>query len=264
MVFIIAIPVVGVIWLAQGEQEKILQQKEDILLNTKAVETEYFEPSQQIVRELISRILPAQFDVKNAEYTISDLNGDNTPELIITATEQLDDTSSRPSATLIQIVSVLNREGKYTSLGKIQYQERIRGVPVVKELRDIDGDNQKELIVSLMYGGVSSAAEGILDVDFSNKKLSWVQLRDEEGRQQDAIFFLASAVAHYNYFEIQDIDKDGNQEIIEVFAQVLPGTSNPECDAIVYEWNGNLFSYNRNLSKTVLSQLGSNCELQNS
>ena len=127
IVFIISIPILGIIWLAQDKQEKTVQQKEETLSNSETVETEYFEPSQQTIKQLINKILPAQFDVKNAEYTISNLNEDNTPELIITAIEQLGDPFSPPSTALIRIVSVLNPEEEYESMGRLEYQELLRG-----------------------------------------------------------------------------------------------------------------------------------------
>lgn len=243
----------GIWWLSR--------EKADITIDEltgstgKVSEPEFFIPSEELVLDVINKVLPDQFAKSSATYTVADLNHQEGPELIIGTIEDISDLSSRPATAAVYVVSLLNTEGEYELLGKLEYTEWLRGIPEVKELIDLDGDGKEEIIMSLLYGGASSSAVGILTLNDSDKRLRWAQFRDQAGKQQDAVFIIGASAVHHNYFETR-----GNQ-IIEVLAQRLAGNTAFVCEANVYEWDGNLFSYSKQLSENTLSELGSDCRL---
>jgi len=262
-VFLIIVLVIGIgIFVLTGKRETPDEPQNTELRGDKEVAIEFFEPSEEMIENIIKDVLSPKFNASTATHTVTNLDHTAGPELIIGAVERNADSSALPNTGIIQIVSILNLEGEYERIGKIEYQERLRGVPTLKNVQDIDGDGSQELIVSLMYGGASSVVEGILHVDFSNNKLTWAQLQDKDGQKQDAIFVLSATFGHNNYFEIRDINSDGHKEIVEVFAQTLPGDSGLSCDAAVYQWNGDTFVYNDDLSQQVFLQLDSECRIQ--
>jgi len=261
-VFLFIVLVIGIgIFVLTGEQKTLYDSQNTELQRDREVSIEFFEPSEEMIESLIKDTLSPKFNASTATHTVTNLDHKAGPELIIGAVERNADSSALPNTGIIQVVSILNKEGEYERVGRIEYQEMLRGVPTLKKAEDINGDGVQELIVSLMYGGASSAVEGILHVDLSNKALTWVQLQDKDGHKQDAIFVLSATFGYQNYFEIRDINSDGRKEIVEVFAQTLPGDSNLSCDAAVYQWNGELFSYNELLSQTALSELDPECRL---
>ena len=263
LLFVFIVLVIGIgIFVLMGEQETLPEIQNTQLQDTKKESVEFFEPSEEMIQNIIRSALGVKFDASSATHTIVNLDRKDGPELIIGAVQVTAHSSVLPNTGVIQVVSILNLEGEYERIGKIEYQEMLRGVPVLKKVQDIDGDGVQELIMSLMYGGASSVVEGILHVDFSSNELTWVQLQDKDGQKQDAIFVLSATFGYQNYFEIRDIDSDGQKEIIEVFAQTLPGDSGLSCDAVVYKWDGTLFSYNEALSQAALSELGPDCKMQ--
>mgnify|MGYP001607280631 FL=1 len=89
--------------------------------------------------------------------------------------------------------------------------------------------------------------------------MQWVQMRDENGQVQAAIFILTASATYSNNVQILDIDKDGKKEFVEITAQTLFDTT--ECTANVYEWNGTLLAFDQSPSQQLLQSLGEDCAM---
>lgn len=251
ILFLIIIGIIGVGIFVLPTRTEAPHEQATPTQTTKADESEFFEPSETLARNIIKNALSAQFNTETATYKVADLDHKGGPELIIGAATE--------NTATIQVLAILNKEGAYERIGKIEYQELIREAPESKELSDIDGDGQEEIIMSLMYGGASSWAEGILDVDFAKRTTQWVQMRNKDGQIQDAIFVLAASAAYSNRFEILDIDNDGKKELSEIFAQAI--LDETECEVNVYEWDDTLFAFDKILSEQTRERLGSDCAM---
>ena len=248
---------VGIFVLTVQEEENAPEQQVQPQTNESG-DTASFELSEAMIQNIMKDALGTRFNAETAIYKVANLDHKGGPELIIGA--------ATGNTASIQVLTIKNGEGEYERIGKIEYQELIREAPEVKELADIDGNGQDEIIMSLMYGGAASVAEGILNVDFAAKAMHWVQLRDERGELQDAIFLLANTVSHHNRFHIQDVDKDGIKEITEIFAETLYNEKTDSfdvtnCEASVYEWDGILFVFDAALSEQTLRNLGKDCAM---
>jgi hypothetical protein len=252
VLFLIIIGIIGVgIFVLTANEEGLPEPRDTKLENGEPDTAAFFEPSETLVKNIIRNALDARFDSETATYKVADLDHKGGPELIIGAATE--------NTATIQVLGILNQKGEYERIGKVEYQESMREAPEVKELTDIDGDGQEEIIMSLMYGGAASWTEGILDLDFATKTTRWVQLRSEEGKLQDAIFTLASSAAHSNAFHIQDADTDGKKEIVEIFVQTL--SDQTECEVSAYEWNNTVFAFDKTLSEQTLQRLGADCAI---
>jgi hypothetical protein len=243
----------GIWWLSREEGQSLLI--EENMLDEVSEEPEFFTPSDALARSVITQVLSDQFADSSATYQVADLDHQGGPELIIGAVENIPDLSSRPATAAVYVVSLLDQEGAYERMGKLEYVEWLRGVPEVIKLADLDGDQHEEIIMALFYGGASSEAEGILKLNRSSKRLAWAQLRDQTGKQQDAIFIVGASAVYQNYFEVRE------DQIIEVFAQRLAGEDAFSCEATAYTWDGQFFAYNQQSSQNLLSQLGPDCRL---
>jgi len=259
LLLVILIGIGAGIFILSPQQANNVVSKSPAADNSEAPAAAFFDPSNELARQVIAKVLDTKFDTAKATYTIADLDGKNGPELIIGAVEDIADPLRRPLTATLQVVSLLNETGDYERVGRIDYQEWMRGVPEVKELKDVTGDTQPEIIASLLYGGASSWAEGVLQIDISAKKLEWLQMQNQQGQVQDAVFILAASAAHHNSVEFQDIDADANQELIEIFSQTI--FDETECTANVYKWTGTQFTYDANLSQQILDRLNSECIL---
>lgn len=225
-------------------------------------------PEDKRILEIINEILPDNLDKTSAKYSVNDLDEDRRPEIIITAVQFIPD----PYFPKVQegyfiVVTIIDGEGSYKKIGDLKHEADFRGAPEVKNLQDIDSNGQKEIFLDLKYGGAASFCEGILDLDFSNQNLDWVKFRSEKGDTQDAIFCLAASAMHHNTYIIEDLDRDGKKEIVEVYTWgELPQKPEEElgwrCEAKAYEWDGSLFSYNEELSKMMLPKLGPECRAE--
>lgn len=252
ILFLIIVGIIGVgIFVLTAQEEGSTEPRDTKLQSNEADEIAFFEPSETMIRNIMKDALGARFNAETATYKMANLDHKDGPELIIGAAEQ--------NTATIQVLTILNKEGDWERIGKVEYQELLRGSPEFMGLADIDGDGQEEIIMSLMYGGAASWTEGILDVDFTTKTMRWVQLRDEQGELQDAIFTLDASAAHSSGFEIQDIDENGKKEIAEIFTQSL--FDKTDCTTNVYEWNGTLFAFTMALSEQTLQRLGTDCAM---
>lgn len=252
ILFLIIVGVIGVgIFVLTAQKEDSIELRDTRLEPSGTKDLLFFEPSETLAQNIIRNALDVRFDAEKATYKVADLDHKGGPELIIGAAEG--------NTATTQILTILNKEGEWERLGKIEYQESIRETPEVKELVDITGDGQEEIIMSLMYGGAASWTEGILDVDFAKKIMQWVQIRNKDGQVQDAIFTLAASAAHMNVFRVQDADKDGKKEIVEIFTQTI--LDKTECEVSVYEWDGTLFDFDKALSEQTFKDLGKDCAM---
>ena len=245
------------IFVLTAQEESSTELRDTKLEVSDSAETSFFEPSETLIKNIIKNALDVRFDSETATYKIADLDHKGGPELIIGAVD-------RNTAT-IQVLSIKNRAGDWDRIGRIEYQEMLQGVPEVKELVDITGDGQDEIIMSLMYGGAASWTEGILAANFAEKYVGWILMQKLGERGEGdvglgpAIFTLAASVPHQSTYQIEDIDKDGKKEIVEIFAQTL--FDQTECEVFSYEWDNTVFAFDKTLSEQTLQRLGENCAM---
>ena len=208
-----------------------------------------------------SVLLPEGFSKDKKEEVIEDLNGDGFKEIILTSVND-------NNVGYLVVATIKNN--KFEKVGEFRYEESYRGVLSVIKFEDIDNDGEKEIFLSLATGGASTSAEGILDVDFDNKKVDWVAMKDNSGENQKALFYVGAAVTHHHIYKIKDINQDSNKEIVTIdswFEQEEPTdleewdfvyliNSNPgeewrRCEIRVFEWDGNYFSYSGELINRI-------------
>jgi hypothetical protein len=220
------------------------------------------KPTDEDIKAIIPQILGSQFNAATAKYTLANLDQKNGYELIIGALEDVQDPWSRPVSATIQVVALQDSADQYDRIGSVTYTEWMRGVPEIKELKDVTGDTQQEIIASLMYGGASSSAEGILQVNLSAKSMQWLQLKTQENKIQNAIFLLAGSSGHWNTVQFKNLDSNAIEELVEIFAQVDPlQNQKVECEIYAYKWNGSQFVYSINLSNQALSKVTNECQI---
>jgi hypothetical protein len=247
---------VGLFVLSQQEEEPKSEVPENQAQDSEIHQPEEpFEISQELAQNILKNALDARFDAKTATYKIANLDHQGGTELIVGAATQ--------HTAIIQVLTVVNQKGEYEQVGKLEYQEQLQGVPEVKELVDITGDGQEEIIVSLMYGGAASWTEGILEVDIPNHTLQWIQLRLEHGRPYtDAIFTLTASTMYWSTIKFTDIDHDQKMEITQIFAQRdLLDPEKVQCYVNVYEWDLDSFTFDRRLSAKILENLSADCAI---
>jgi len=217
------------------------------------------EPTKSDIQSLIPQILGPQFNASTAQYTLEDIDQNGNYELIITAIENTADFSSRPTTATIQVVTLGAQAQQYERVGTITYQEWLLGTPEIKETKDVTGDGQPEIMLSLMYGGAASWAEGAVQIDIPKKHIRWLPVRNEQGQTGDAIFLLSTAANHWNNAEFTKTEH-GTWRLVETFVQQLPFEDHAQCTIHAYEWNGSLFAYNADLSQQILSQMDADCQ----
>ncbi len=231
--------------------------------------------NKETTGQIINKVLPAGYNKKISKYYLDNLNGDNYPEIIITA---LEENSTFFRSALVIVITVLDEDGNYKKIGELKHQEGYFGTPWVRKLEDIDNDSEKEIFLALEYGGASCSMEGIFDVDFTNQKISWMRIRDERGNIRKAESCSGGALMHNSFYKIDDLDQDGNKEFIEVYGwkpfkkpeklgpteglvsrevSTEEGTTTEwwVYQASAYEWDGSLFAYSESLSKIMIAKL---------
>ena len=264
LLFLTLLIVIGVgVWVLTGQQESTPETNIQAE-NDENGKDEVFEVSEQLARSVIRNTLDERFDKQTATYSVANLDGQNGPELIIGA-------AGNNIATIL-IMSILDSTGTSERPGNVDYQEVLRGVPEVRDLEEITGDDTQELFMSLGFGGASNAAHGFLRADTQEKKLEWIQLRDQNNQLRDAIFLMGGTVTHTETVQIVDVNGDGKKEIIELFTQIrelgkpedgIPSKEAEEiwCFVRAYRWDGSLFAFDRSLSEQFLESLGPNCAI---
>ena len=243
-----------------------------------AQEPRGLEITERLARNILAS-LSAQAGVRGSgvddsttTYAAGNLGDERTPVLIIGATEPLTDFSGRQNKATIVVVRVLNEAGEYEEIGRVQYEELLRSAPELNELQDLTGDGTQELFMSLGYGGASNAAYGFFRVDMQEKKLEWVQLRDQADQMRNAEFLMGGTVTHTETVQVLDLNLDGKKEIVELFTQIwepsgqendIPSKQTGEtwCLARAYRWSGSFFDFDRALSEQFLVNLGPDCAM---
>jgi hypothetical protein len=240
---------IGILFLTPPTQDSQDNEIDLVLPNSEIPQrNEFAEPTPQVIDSLIPKILGARFNETTATKTIKNIDGVSGLQLIVGAIENTPNLDNRPVRAIIHVVTLTTESGEYDRIGSIEYTEWMRGVPEVKELQDVNGDGQQDIILSL--------------VDFENKKLRWLQMQTPQGQVQDAVFILAGSPAHWNSVDFKDTNGDNTRELIEIFSQQLPFQEQEiECTTNVYTWNGKLFVYSAELSAETLQKLSSACEL---
>lgn len=264
-VVILAILILGAIisweyWYLRSKEAKKIGEKEEEIKLSEEVTRETIEKN---VGEIINKVLPLNFDRKNAEYFIDDLNNDGWLEIIVTACLPAAQAQYCEKAYL-GVLKVRNLEGDYQKIAGLEFGEPVtifRDIPKVAELddleslQDIDGDGQKEIILYLGTGGASNEAYGIFDVDWNRQEINWLNMRYENGSVQPTFLLRGGGVMHQETFQLNDLDGDGRLEIIEKSGGFIGNASTEEKDwgnlenwewqKKVYRWDGEVFSYDK-------------------
>ncbi len=265
-IFILGGILVWEYWSFKQEEVKVSKEKEEEIKLSQELTAESIEKN---VGEIINKVLPLNFDRKNAEYLIDDLNNDGWLEIIVTAyfpTAQ----SQYCEKAYLGVLKVINSKGDYQKIGELEFGEPVtifRAIPKVAELddleglQDIDGDGQKEIILYLGAGGASNEAYGIFDMDWNRQEINWLNMRYESEVVQPTFLLRGGSVMHQETFQLNDIDGDGRLEIIEKNGGFIGSSLVKEEDWLkeenwqwqkkVYRWDGEVFSYDKELTAKV-------------
>ncbi len=270
-VVILAIFILGGIlfweyWCLKKEEAKKIEEEEEEIELSQELTAEIIEKN---VGEIINKVLPLNFDRKNAEYLIDNLNNDGWLEIIVTACLPAAKAQYYEKAYL-GVLKVLNSRGDYQKIGELEFGEPItmfRAIPKVAELddleslQDIDDDGQKEIILYLGAGGASNEAYGIFDLDWSKQEINWLNMRYESGAVQPTFLLKGGSVMHQETFQLNDINGDGRLEIIEKSGGFIGSSQvkeeewlkeeNWEWQKKVYRWDEGVFSYDKELTAKV-------------
>lgn len=249
-------------WYLRSKAVKTPEEKEEEIKLSEEVTREMIEKN---AGEIINKVLALNFDRKNAEYFIDDLNNDGWLEIIITACLPTAQPQYYEKAYL-GVLKVLNSKGDYQKIAGLEFGEPVtifRDIPKVAELddleslQDIDGDGQKEIILYLGTGGASNEAYGIFDVDWPKQEINWLNMRYENGSVQPTFLLRGGGVMHQETFQLDDINGDGRLEIIEKSGEFIGNALTEEKDwgnlenwewqKKVYRWDG-VFSYDKELT----------------
>lgn len=253
-------------WSFKQEEAKVSKEKEEEIKLSQELTAEMIEKN---VGEIINKVLPLNFDRKNAEYLIDDLNNDGWLEIIVTACLPTAQPQYYEKAYL-GVLKVLNKRGDYQKIGELEFGEPVtifRAIPKVAELddleslQDIDGDGQKEIILYLGAGGASNEAYGIFGLDWSKQEINWLNMRYESGAVQPTFLLRGGSVMHQETFQLNDINGDGRLEIIEKNGGFIGSSLVKEEDWLkeenwqwqkkVYRWDGGVFSYDKELTEQL-------------
>ena len=261
IVLILAGLVGGIVWYYYPkipETEPLLTKP---LKPKEVTTTKKIEAKEEMIKKIITEIIPSDFNKEKAEYYLEDLNNDGKPEIIIIVPDL-----SKEKEDIVAI-TLKDTEGNFEKIGELENKAIFR----VIETEDLDNDNQKEIILSAPCDH-HCYTEAILDVDFDNQKLEWLKLKNERGNIQEAFLDRWVGAFGSSDWDIEDIDKDGKKELVEIDSRIQ--FEKPEnlkmvkikqlwddflkkdywkiCETKVYEWDGSFFSYNEELSKTAL------------
>ena len=247
----------------RSKEGRAPEEKEEEIKLSEEVAREMIEKN---VSEIINKVLPLNFDRKNAEYFIDDLNNDGWLEIIVTACLPTAQSQYYEKAYL-GVLKVLNSKGDYQKIAGLEFGEPVtifRDIPKVAELddleslQDIDGDGQKEIILYLGTGGASNEAYGIFDVDWLKQGINWLNMREENGSVQPTFLLRGGGVMHQETFQLNDLDGDGRLEIIKKSGGFIGNALTEEKDwgnlenwdwqKKVYRWDGAVFSYDKELT----------------
>jgi hypothetical protein len=209
-----------------------------------------------------SELIPLGFSEEKKEELFEDINGDGKKEILVT--------SVNDENVGFLVVAIINENNKFEKIGEFRYEGAYRGPLSVMEVKDINNNGKKEIILSLASGGVSTSAYGILSVDFYNKKIDWMKIRGRLGEEKEALFYVGSALTHYHSYKIEDLDNDNQEEIITINSwlekekpaeleewEVLLSEEDAfgdtwwRCEIAIYKWNGDKFSYNQALLNRI-------------
>ena len=218
-----------------------------------------FGITEELVRKIIDKILPENYDRKTACFFIDDLNGDGVFEIIIGITPNLP-----ANEAYLAILEPKDEIGNYKKIADFKFSERekisFRETPCIREVKDlldIDGDGKKEMILSLGTGGATNEAFGIFKIDWDLKKIKWLKIRTKQGNLENSFFLKGGGIFHQEVFYLKDIDGDEILEVVEKFGQCekeCQKEKNWQWQISVYKWNGKIFEYSQKLSEKLLEK----------
>ena len=232
----------------------------------------------EVIDKMINKLLPAGFEKWAAEYSnySADLNEDNLQEIIITSIYPMVKESWSERAYLV-IATLLNEKGDYKKIADFYFDQgmtkdekeifnlRFGGAPTVSVETDINDDGWKEMGASWPLSAVDPMGSGrghaFLSLDLSTREINYLKIRNKEGEIAPAIFKAGFDYSENTYLttniKTSDIDKNGKWEVIEInqwqkLSEPDKKIKEESWEANVYEWDGSLFSYNRELSSSGL------------
>jgi len=120
--------------------------------------------------------------------------------------------------------------------------------PRLEKLEDLNNDQEEELVVNLGSGGAYIEDYGLFKI--KNNKLSWIELKDKDGKLKPAIFYEGSSVKNAAFWK----PLEQNQGLVQ-----FVGEANEENQwswkAEAYFWQQEILNYDPTTS-LELSQKG--------
>jgi len=240
---------------------------------------------KKAIYEIIKRNMPDNFkssfgkeehkEFGGFKIYLHDFNKDGKKEFIIIVIDITPDWEKGvlPNEVYLAIANI-EQNGSYKKIADFKTEQNFeRIIPYIEKLKDIDNDGQEEIFIFLgAYGVAGFMTEGILNLNIANQKIDWVKLKTKNGDIENAIFLRGAIATYASDFIIEDLDKDGKKEIISYGFEIIskkPKKLSPIEEivameeskrwtryyAMVYEWDGKFFSYNKVLSKIMVSKL---------
>ncbi len=236
--FIIILIIIIIFFFFWQRIEEHVKDLDDIKVPEIVLEQDLAEKTkEQIIKEV------ALFN--NVEHYSEDLNKDGFLEVLITS---LNEDMDKAHFVLIKII---NKKGNFEKIGSLLLERNFSGTPIVKETKDINQNNIKELVVDLNTGGVATQTHGILEI---KDGLNFVILK-KDGETKEAIFLIGASAMHHQVYYLKD------KQIIELSAR--QELEEKMCEVKAYELKNNKFVFSQSLSDGFLEKAGEDCLLEN-
>ena len=223
------------------------------------------------IEEVINIFIPENYDKENARFFIDDLNNDGLDEIIISAFLLGSELELFENVYLVIVTpKIISGEiNKINGFKKVadftfcadEIGYSMRTMPLVnskEDILDIDGDGDKEIVLSLGTGGASNSAYGIFKINWEINKIDWLKIRKKDKSIIKTNFLKGGTVMHSEDFQLKDIDMDRKMEIIEKRGEYKGNSAYAEdlenwnWQIWVYKWNDSIFDYDEELSEKML------------
>ena len=221
---------------------------------------EILTPEEQLIEKIADEIIPEGFDkevrkpddyfsLHGLRYTFEDLNGDGKEEVIL-VTSAFESSHEGIERIFIGVATISDNQQNYKKVAglehKVGYADTLY-TPDFHDFEDIDEDGQKEMF--LIHRSAVTMQNNysycIFDVDFIK----------EEIKPFDECFSEWSGALGFNMFYLEDIDKDGKREFVEIVSGFSNEPTPKEyCEVKVYKWDGLKLSHNEQLSSLILEE----------
>lgn len=248
----------GILWWSK--EEIVFPEFPEIKKLSKVVKDENINIDEDIsldrniINKAIDDIVPLDISKGAINIRIADLDNNNFPEIIIYTTAFRYPKNKEPYLA----ITTLTEKGDYSEVSEFNFINNHYNNEYsyfLENLKDLDGDGIKEMVFNL--GPAANLAITIYGlIDWNGKKIDWVKLRMKDEKIVSAIFSQGGGLSYSKDFRLADINNNGKKELIEIYNWYEPIEEDSTKTKItinidVYEWNGVVFSYNKELSQTI-------------